>query len=69
MYLRLLDEAIRELDRDGREEEAPEVYLELEYSGYIPDSYISDQLEKMEIYKGIAAISSDEELDRLTACP
>ncbi len=67
MYLRLLDEAIRELDRDGREEEAPEVYLELEYSGYIPDSYISDQLEKMEIYKGIAAISSDEELDRLTA--
>ena len=67
MYLRLLDEAIKELDRDNRVEEAPEVYLELEYSGYIPDRYISDQLEKMEVYKGIASISSDEELNRLTA--
>ena len=67
MYLRLLDEAVKELDKDGREEEAPEVYLELEYSGYIPDNYISDQLEKMEVYKGIAAISSDEELNRLSA--
>ncbi len=67
MYLRILDEAVRELDKEGREEEAPEVYLELEYSGYIPDSYISDQLEKMEVYKGIASISSDEELNRLSA--
>ena len=67
MYLRLLDEAVKELDKDSREEEAPEVYLELEYSGYIPDNYISDQLEKMEVYKGIAAISTDGELNRLSA--
>ena len=75
MYLRILDEAVRELDKEGREEErkrgreeeAPEVYMELEYSGYIPDSYISDQLEKMEVYKGIASISSDGELNRLSA--
>ena len=67
MYLRILDEAVRELEKDEREEEAPEVYLELEYSGYIPDSYISDQLEKMEVYKGIAAISTDGELNRLSA--
>jgi transcription-repair coupling factor (superfamily II helicase) len=43
------------------------VYLELEYSGYIPDSYISEQEEKMEVYKKIASISSDEELGSLTA--
>ncbi len=65
MYLRLIDEAVRELDKKDGEEEPPEVYLELEYSGYIPDSYIRDQLEKMEIYKAIAAISSQDELDRL----
>ena len=66
MYLRLIDEAVRELEKDKeQEEEAPEVYLELTYSGFIPDTYIKDQLEKMEIYKAIAAVSSREELDRL----
>lgn len=65
MYLRLLDEAVREKsakDEDGREE----IFLELDYSGYIPDSYISEPVEKMEVYKKIAAIDSDEELERVT---
>lgn len=67
MYLRLIDEAVRALERKHGTvpEEAPDVYLELEYSGYIPDSYIKDQLEKMEVYKGIVSISTEEELDRL----
>ncbi|MDX9800701.1 MAG: transcription-repair coupling factor [Spirochaetia bacterium] len=65
MYLRLIDEAVRELDKKEGEDEPPEVYLDLDYSGYIPESYIKDQLEKMEIYKSIAAINSQEELDRL----
>ncbi len=62
LYLRLLDEAIRRLD-SSEEELPPEVYLELEYSGFIPDSYISGPMEKMEVYKRIASISTDEELD------
>ncbi|HUX14493.1 MAG TPA: transcription-repair coupling factor, partial [Spirochaetia bacterium] len=61
LYLRLLDEAIRKLDSSD-EELPPEVYLELEYSGFIPDSYISGPMEKMEVYKRIASISTDEEL-------
>jgi len=65
MYLRLIDEAVRELEKDKTLEEAPEVYLELTYTGFIPDTYIKDQLEKMEIYKSIAAVFSQEELDRL----
>ena len=65
MYLRLIDEAVRELEKDKEQEEAPEVYLELTYTGFIPDTYIKDQLEKMEIYKSIAAVFSQEELDRL----
>ncbi len=64
MYLRLIDEAVHELEKDKDIEEPPEVYLELTYSGFIPDTYIKDQLEKMEIYKSIAAVSSREELDR-----
>ncbi len=62
MYLRLLDEAIADLSED-KDEQPPEVYLELEYSGYIPDTFISESVEKMEVYKRIASISAQEELD------
>ncbi len=64
LYLKMLDEAVAALSRQGREE-APEVYMELEYSGYIPDAYIPDPMEKMEVYKKIAGISTSEELDRI----
>jgi len=63
LYIRLLDEAIAEINQEASEE-APEVYLELEYSGYIPDTYIAEPMEKMEVYKKISAISSRDELDR-----
>jgi transcription-repair coupling factor (superfamily II helicase) len=65
LYLKMLDEAVAALSssRDGREE-APEVYMELEYSGFIPDAYIPDPMEKMEVYKKIAGITTSEELDR-----
>ncbi len=66
LYLRLLDEAIRRLD-ESEEEAPPEVYLELEYTGFIPDSYISGAIEKMEVYKRIASIVTDEELDTVYA--
>ena len=64
MYLRLLDEAIGELDSEGTGAPEPsEVYLELEYTGYIPDTYIEEAMEKMEGYKKIASITSEEELE------
>ncbi len=65
MYLRLLDEAVAEMSASDEEKEAPEVYLELDYSGYIPDAYIKDPTEKMEIYKMIASIETDYDLERV----
>jgi transcription-repair coupling factor (superfamily II helicase) len=62
MYLKLLDEAVGALGEQKREE-PPEVYLELEYSGFVPDSYISEPMEKMEMYKKIASISTEGELE------
>ncbi|MFP4113705.1 MAG: transcription-repair coupling factor [Spirochaetales bacterium] len=64
MYLRLLDEAIRRLDEDAEEQEE-EVYLELEYSGFIPDGYVSEPAEKMEVYKRVASITTDQELENV----
>jgi len=67
MYLRLLDEAIDELKVEHEAEEAqpPEVYLELQYSGYVPDSYVPAAMEKMELYKRIASVVGYEELEAL----
>jgi transcription-repair coupling factor (superfamily II helicase) len=64
LYLKMLDEAVAALSRDGREE-PPEVYMDLEYSGFIPDTYIPDAMEKMEVYKKIASVSTEEEFDRV----
>ena len=66
LYLRLLDEAIKRLENSNYEAET-ETLLELEYSGFIPDSYIDSPQEKMEIYKMIAAIRDKEELERVYA--
>ena len=69
MYVRLLDQAIAALGADGKgrgvDLEAPDVYLELEYSGYIPNDYISEPVVKMEVYKKIAAVTSPDELERI----
>ena len=69
MYVRLLDQAIAALGADGKgrgvDLEAPDVYLELEYSGYIPNDYISEPVVKMEVYKKIAAVTSPAELERI----
>ncbi|MDR2478915.1 MAG: transcription-repair coupling factor [Treponema sp.] len=66
LYLRLLDEAIQRLENSGYEAET-ETLLELEYSGFIPDSYIDSPQEKMEVYKMIAAIRDKDELERVYA--
>ncbi len=66
LYLRLLDEAIREREEED-DESGDEIYLELEYSGFIPDSYIDEPIEKMELYKKIASVGTQPELDAVTA--
>jgi len=64
LYVRLLDEAVRRLEDSSYEAET-ESLLELEYTGFIPDSYIDSPQEKMEVYKKIAAIRDKDDLDRV----
>jgi len=66
LYIKLLDEAVRRLEDSSYEQET-ETLLELEYSGFIPDSYIDSPQEKMEVYKMIAAIRDREELEKVYA--
>jgi transcription-repair coupling factor (superfamily II helicase) len=66
MYLHLLNEAIQRLS-SGDWKAQTEVLLELEYSGFIPDGYISQPETKMEMYKKIAAVQNQAELDSVWA--
>lgn len=62
MYLSLLNSAIERLSNSNWH--APdEVLLELEYSGFIPDTYIREAETKMEMYKKIAGVQTQADLD------
>lgn len=66
MYIRLLDEEIAKLQNEKSEDDR-EVYLELDYSGYIPDDYVSNPSTKLEIYKKVASTVTNEQLETLRA--
>jgi len=66
MYLKLLDEAVAEKMGEKRDE-PEEVFLELDYSGFIPDTYITDPTDKMDVYKKIASVVTDDDLERVHA--
>jgi len=64
MYLKLLDEAVAEKMGEARDQ-PEEIFLELDYSGFIPDTYIQDQTDKMDVYKKIASVVDENDLERV----
>lgn len=67
MYSQMLKEAI-EARKVGKEEESitpfdPELTLKLD--AYIPDEYINDERQKIEIYKHFRSLETDEEISDL----
>ena len=63
LYVKLLNDAVNRLINEKDYKADTEVLMELEYSGFIPDSYVSNPQIKMEIYKKIAAITTQAEFD------
>jgi len=64
LYCRLLEEAVREA-RGEEVPQAPETTIELPVEAYIPDSYIPDINQKVEIYKRIAGLAALPDLSDL----
>lgn len=60
MYLKLLDEAVKE-KRGEKIEEKTQCHVDIKVSAFIDSSYISDHNTKMEIYKKISLIESEED--------
>jgi transcription-repair coupling factor (superfamily II helicase) len=72
MYCKLLSDAVREIQKksDNPElledlTEPEELYLDIKYTGFIPDSYILDPKDKIEIYKKISGVVCDEDLEEI----
>lgn len=61
LYVKMLDESVRSLQGQPSNVRT-ETEIDLDVNAYIPDSYIEDEMTKMEIYKKIAAIDSKEEM-------
>jgi transcription-repair coupling factor (superfamily II helicase) len=61
LYCRLLEEAVQEA-KGERPPAAPELAMELPVEAYIPDDYVPDANQKVELYKRIAGFSALEEL-------
>ena len=64
LYVKLLNEAVERLTQENYEEQN-EVLMELEYSGFIPDTYVHNIQTKMEIYKKVASVQTQDELARM----
>ncbi len=64
MYVKLLDEAIRELKGEVEEAEIEPV-LDLSYKAFIPKQYIESEKLRIEIYKRLAAVKSGKEFEEL----
>ena len=60
-YCKLLDEVVKEY-KGIKVEEEPDVVIDLNVSSYIPDSYIENSTQKIEVYQSIALCRSEEDI-------
>lgn len=65
LYSQMLKEAIDELKGEEKIEEKVEPQIELELDAYLPNEYIVDSMQKIEMYKKFANIKRLEEVDDL----
>ena len=65
-YCKLLDEVMKESQGIKQvEEQEFEVQIDLNVSSYIPDEYISNQSQKIEVYQDIALCKTEEDLQNI----
>jgi len=65
MYRQLLQEAIEELRGQSRPRAPEPAQVEIALDAFIPDAYMPDSRDKMDIYRRIAAVNEAEAVDEL----
>jgi transcription-repair coupling factor (superfamily II helicase) len=64
LYVRLVGEAVNEFKGDG-EQELDEVRIELPVDAHLPHDYIPSERLRLEMYKRLAEVRADEDVDLL----
>ena len=62
LYCKMLNEAVAKL-KGGEVEESFNTSVDLNIDAYIPESYIKNEYQKLDVYKRIAAIETEEDMD------
>ncbi len=65
LYCKMLNEAVKEAKGITAEEQF-DTSIDIEIDAYIPMGYIPNEFQKLDIYKRIAGITSDEEAAEMT---
>jgi transcription-repair coupling factor (superfamily II helicase) len=65
LYCKLVDDAVRALGGEIVNPDREETSIEIDVPAFIPDTYISDELLKLQMYKKIAAIKDDEDEEEM----
>ena len=63
LYCKMLNEAVKEEKGTALPEDSFETMVDMERDAYIPDTYIRNESQKLDIYKRIAGIESREECE------
>ena len=63
LYCKMLNESVKELKGETRPADAFETMIDLDIDAFIPEKYIRNEYQKLDIYKRIAAIENQEEYD------
>ena len=64
LYVKMLNEAIKKVKGEPIEEEI-DVEINLAVNAYIPNSYIPEEIDKIEMYKKIASIENKEDMEEI----
>lgn len=63
LYCKMLNEAVKEQKGEKEPEESYETSIDLDIDAFIPERYIKNEAQKLDIYKRVAGIESEEEYD------
>ena len=63
LYCKLLNESVKELQGQTAPKEDYETVIDMDIDAFIPERYIKNEYQKLDIYKRIAGIQTEEEYD------
>ena len=63
LYCKLLNESVKEIQGTSTGQEDYETAVDLDVDAYIPDSYIRNEMQKLDVYKRIAGIRNQDEYE------